>query len=294
MPCKTLAFLRLGLYIVDKFNLQRSGLCLSGLVLNSSLTPLLHSDYHYMSCRPFRSSGCYPVPRLMIQLVYTLLWYHSLVFQVNIFSLVGKCRVLLHCGRDVSSQRRPAIGRRCGPWLIRCRVPLLLCLCFRCGSSSSSRLLLFLMCCRCGISCRLRLCQLGHAHPKPLHFALDDLLLPLQRTRPALQAPVLHLARIVDGIGLLQLRQRVAQAPEAGNLLPRSSGALGYSGRRVLVGGGAHAGQEGGVLDEALVALGGEEVIGHGGVGAKELGGKEGVDLAGDALVAEGAGGGFG
>lgn len=45
------------------------------------------------------------------------------------------------------------------------------------------------------------------------------------------------------------------------------------------------------MLDEALVALGGEEGVGDGGVGAEGFGGEEGVDLAGDALVAEGAGG---
>ena len=47
------------------------------------------------------------------------------------------------------------------------------------------------------------------------------------------------------------------------------------------------------MADEALVALGGQERVGDGGVRAEELGGEEGVDLAGDALVAEGARRGF-
>lgn len=42
---------------------------------------------------------------------------------------------------------------------------------------------------------------------------------------------------------------------------------------------------------EALVAFGGEEVIGDVGVWAVDLRGEEGVDLAGDSLGAEGASG---
>lgn len=47
------------------------------------------------------------------------------------------------------------------------------------------------------------------------------------------------------------------------------------------------------MLDQTLITLAGEEGVGDSGVGAEELGGEEGVDLAGDALVAEGARGGF-
>lgn len=47
------------------------------------------------------------------------------------------------------------------------------------------------------------------------------------------------------------------------------------------------------MLDQALVALGRQEVIGDGGARAECLGWEERVDLARDALVAEGTGGGL-
>lgn len=53
---------------------------------------------------------------------------------------------------------------------------------------------------------------------------------------------------------------------------------------------GGDAGEEGGVADEALVLLGGEEGVRCGGAGAEELLGGEGVDLARQALVADCAG----
>ena len=56
---------------------------------------------------------------------------------------------------------------------------------------------------------------------------------------------------------------------------------------------GGDAGEERRVLDEALVFLGGDEGVGGLGVRAKELLGGQGMDLACQALVADGAGGGF-
>lgn len=57
--------------------------------------------------------------------------------------------------------------------------------------------------------------------------------------------------------------------------------------------GGCDARDKGRVLDDALVALGGEEGVAGGGVFAKRLLGGEGVDGVCDAGVAEGGGGWF-
>ena len=59
------------------------------------------------------------------------------------------------------------------------------------------------------------------------------------------------------------------------------------------VGRGLDAGYEGGVLDETLVALGGEEIVCYGGVVAEDFLGCLRMDLTCYALVAEGSGGGL-
>lgn len=53
------------------------------------------------------------------------------------------------------------------------------------------------------------------------------------------------------------------------------------------------AGYEGGVLDETLVALGGEEIVCYGGVVAEDFLGCLRVDLTCYALMAKGSGGGL-
>lgn len=87
-----------------------------------------------------------------------------------------------------------------------------------------------------------------------------------------------------------ELGQGVGEAVEVGAQLLGRAAALGSLGDAV---GAGDAGDEGRVLDEALVSLRVEEVVADGGAWAVHLGGQEGVDLAGDAHVPHGAGGGF-
>lgn len=83
--------------------------------------------------------------------------------------------------------------------------------------------------------------------------------------------------------------ERVSEVAEVGGEFAAGAAAfVGFGNAR-----GGDAGDKGGVLDEALVTLAGEEGVRDGGFGADGLGGEEGVDLAGDALGAEGAGGRF-
>lgn len=105
--------------------------------------------------------------------------------------------------------------------------------------------------------------QFGHADAEPLHLPLDDSLFPLQRAPLAPQALVLDLAGedLPAALSVPQLGQGVGQAVERCAELVAWSAALGLcdSGR-------GDSGDEGGALDEALVALGGEEVVGDVGV----------------------------
>lgn len=184
--------------------------------------------------------------------------------------------VLLHRCRDVSPQRRPAIRR------LRCLVlPFLLGLPTGVGVFSS----------RFRRRRRRLRSELGHAGAEAVHLAPDDELLPLEGTPAALEAAVLDLA----GVGALvgDVGQGVGQPADVGaELVPRAAGAGAGLGYAPGVGGGVggDAGEEGGVADEALVLLGGEEGVRGGGPGAEELLGGEGVDLARQALVADCAG----
>lgn len=98
---------------------------------------------------------------------------------------------------------------------------------------------------------------------------------------------MLHFPPIRRG-AFFNLRQRVSQGVEiSSKLVPRAACPLLLADAGVR--GGVDAGDEGGVLDLALVALRGEEgVVGQGALPMR-LHGSEGVDLARYALHAEGA-----
>lgn len=187
----------------------------------------------------------------------------------------SKRRILLHRRRNVASQRRPPIRRT-----RTCRCSLPPCA----GSTCPPRR-------RAVAASRplLRPRHLRHAIAEPLHLALDDLLLSLQRALFALDTlvPDLALQRLH---AVLELRQRIRQALHCrGELLAAAAaGAL----WRLLLGDArvGDAGHEGRVLHEPLVALGRGEVVGDGGgVGAERLERREGMHGAGEALLAKGA-----
>lgn len=122
--------------------------------------------------------------------------------------------------------------------------------------------------------------QLGQAHAEPLHLALDDALLPPQGAGLALEAPVadapgaLGLAR-GDLLGR-ERGQGVGQAAEVGpELLPLAAlEVLLLRGRGPVLG---DAGNEGGVPDELLVALGRGEGVADAGLGPVDFPRGEGV-----------------
>ena len=190
----------------------------------------------------------------------------------------SKRRILLHRRRNVASQRRPPIRRT---RTCRCSPPPCA------GSTCPPR--------RHAVAASrplLRPRHLRHAIAEPLHLALDDLLLSLQRALFALDTlmPDLALQRLHATLAIFELRQRIRQALHCRGefLAAAAAGAL----WRLLLGDArvGDAGHEGRVLHETLVALGRGEVVGDGGgIGAESLERREGMHGASEALLAKGA-----
>lgn len=141
--------------------------------------------------------------------------------------------------------------------------------------------------------------QSRHTRPKPLHLAPHKPLLSPQRPLLTRQTPMPNLARqnLLPALPALHFRKRIRQSLQRrlelvlGSSAGGAAAAGGGGGGLCDFGGLGDAGHKGGVLHEALVALGGEEVIRDVGVWAVDFGREEGVDLAGDSLGSEGAGG---
>lgn len=181
----------------------------------------------------------------------------------------NKCRILLHCRRNVAPQRGPPTRR------LRRRARLSLSLLAR---LTLARLL-------------LRRRHLRHTHAKPMHLALDDLFLSPQRALIAPDAPMAHLARLRRS--LFQLRQGVCQAVERrGQLVAAAARLPGFFSD---AGRGGDARDKRRVLHQPLVALGRQEGVGEGGgrVRPERLERREGVHGAAEARLAEGARGGL-
>lgn len=133
----------------------------------------------------------------------------------SVLPLLRKRRVLLHGRRDVTPQRRPPIPRRVR-LLLTPGLPPPPQSALRTAAAHKPR----------------------HALAEAIHLTLDDPLLPLQRARPALQAPLPDLA-LLHVLALQHLGQGVGEVLEGGDEL--------LVGAAALLGGGG--GLRGGLLD---------------------------------------------